>query len=143
MGESAAEQRRPLFSLAESLSAGDCCGQFSGSVKPSSAVFEPSSPLFVRFRGSPAVRARTALKPRLQLPHANEATGRTGMRRGVPPALEDRLMTREQAATALASSLSHVKELIRTNELRTVKYLKRTFVVKASVTEYLAEALPG
>jgi hypothetical protein len=64
------------------------------------------------------------------------------MKRGVPPALEDRLMTREQAAIALASSLSHVKELIRTSELRTVKYLKRTFVVKASVDEYLAEALP-
>ncbi len=61
------------------------------------------------------------------------------MKRGVPPTLEDRLMTKEQAAVALAASESHVKELIRTGELRTVKYLKRTFVVKASVDEYLAE----
>ncbi len=59
------------------------------------------------------------------------------MRRGVPPSLQDRLMTKCEAAKELACSESHVEELIRREELRTMKYLKRTFVVRASVKEYL------
>ena len=60
-------------------------------------------------------------------------------KKGVPPSLKDRLMTREDAAVYLACSLSHVKELIRTDELRTMTYLKQSFVVKASADEYLRQ----